>query len=508
MKTKFIPIDYDYFDINGNNFIKIIGRNDEGKRVCVIDSCDVYLWAILKDNVSVKKTSKIIEKISKIKLNVKGRNTKVERVEQQNKKFLEKPVNALKIYATNYKDLHDIADKLDFKEIDKRRGYDLGYITHYIIEKKIYPLQSYEISGELISGDDFGGIAKALDVDYCLRLVSSKEIKNNFFKPKTLAYDIETDSVKLGEGEILMISLVSDNFKKVITWKKSDSKNEQDFVEIVNNEAELIEKFVDYIKEISPDFLVGYFSDGFDLPYLKARAEKHRVKLALGLDDSIPKFSRGNELRGKINGIIHLDILKFIRTSYSQYMKSETLSLNEVSKEFLGDSKKEFNFKHSSEINDNEWNKYYEYNLHDSVLTYNLFEKFFPDLIEFTRIIKEPVYDVSRNGLSKQVENYVIHNLERFNEIPEKRPTYNEINERRSKRVQGAFVFEPTPGLYKDISIFDFTSMHTSIIISMNLSRGTLLNKKTENSYETPEIEIGDKKRDFIFQKNLVFFLY
>jgi len=51
-----------------------------------------------------------------------------------------------------------------------------------------------------------------------------RELKKNYQTKKLqakkyLSYDIETDSLKIGEGEILMISLVSDNFKKVLTWK-------------------------------------------------------------------------------------------------------------------------------------------------------------------------------------------------------------------------------------------------------------------------------------------------
>ena len=103
-------------------------------------------------------------------------------------------------------------------------------------------------------------------------------------------------------------------------------------------------------KKISPDFLVGYFSDGFDLPYLKARAEKNKIKLELGVDGSQPIFSRGIGTTARIKGIVHVDILRFIRTVYSQYMTSETLSLNEVAKEFLEDTKKPFKFKHSSKI--------------------------------------------------------------------------------------------------------------------------------------------------------------
>jgi DNA polymerase elongation subunit (family B) len=183
-------------------------------------------------------------------------------------------------------------------------------------------------------------------------------------------------------------------------------------------------------------------------------------------------------------------------------MQSETLSLNEVAKEFLGDSKKEFKIKHSSKLDESQWKKYWEYNLHDSVLTKNLFEKFWPDLLEFTRVIQEPIFDISRNGLSKQVEGYILHNLEKFNEIPEKRPTHDEIGQRRNRdKVEGAFVYEPIPGLYERIAMFDFTSMHTSIIISMNLSKSTLLLKKEKNSYESPEIDFKGRKTKFYFSK-------
>ncbi|KHO54731.1 MAG: DNA polymerase I [archaeon GW2011_AR19] len=509
MKLSFIPIDYSYFDFEGRNYAKIIGRDENGKRVCIIDSCPIYLWAILKDKLVKQKIDSLIKEIEKISLDTKGRETKVEKVELHDKKFLGKKVKTLKIFATNYKDLHDIADKLGMPEIEKRRGYDLGFITHYIIEKKLKPLSWYEIEGKMLNNsNEFGGIDSVLEVDFVIKVQKIKEIETKKFRPKVLAYDIETDAFKIGEGEILMISLVSDEFKKVLTYKSpKEIETNLEYVEYVKDETELLEKFVEYVKKISPDFLVGYYSDGFDLPYLKARAEKFNVKLSLGLDDSQPKFSRGINITAKINGIAHIDILKFIRSVYSQYMQSETLSLNEVAKEFLGDTKKDFKFKHSSKIAQDEWEKYYEYNLHDSILTFKLFEKLWPDLSEFTKIIQEPIFDVSRNGMSANVEDYIIHHLKKFNEIPEKRPMYDEISERKAReKYQGAFVFQPTPGLYENLAIFDFTSMHASIIVSYNISKSTLLQKKEEDSYESPELELNGKKTKFYFSKKSGFF--
>ncbi|MBI3623014.1 hypothetical protein HY212_02955 [Candidatus Pacearchaeota archaeon] len=509
MKTQFLPIDYDSFDYEGRNYILIIGRSEKGKRIAIVDTCPIYFWAILEKDVKEKKVKELITKISKIKLDVKGRKTYVEKVEVNDKNFLGNPVKALKIYASNYKDLHDIAGRIDMPEIIKRRGYDLGFITHYIIEKKLKPLIWYEAEGEEISNSlEFGGIGKSLNVDHVLKLEKHKEFKEIEFKPKTLTYDIETDDFKIGEGEILMISLYSENFKKVISWKGAGGrgvgggKEKLDYVEYVKDEADLLEKFTEYVKKLSPDFLVGYFSDGFDLPYLKARAEKNKVKLSLGLDESQPSFQRGAMATGKVKGIVHIDLLRFIQTAYSQYMQSETLSLNEVSKEFLGDEKKSFAFKHSSKIKDNEWDEFFEYNLHDSYLVYNLFQKFWPDITEFSRIMQEPVFDVTRNGMAKNVEDFIIHNLEKYNEIPEKRPLHNEIGERRSKPpFEGAFVYEPIPGLYEDVAVFDFTSSYGSTIVTFNLSKSTLLDKNSKDAYN---IEALGKK--IYFSKKPGFF--
>jgi len=502
---KFIPIDYDYFDYEGRNFARIFGRNKEGEKVCVIDSFEPYFWAILKEGLSEKRIKEIIEYTKSISLDTNGRNTKVEKVELKEKKFLGNDVKALKVYATNYKDLHDLADRMGISEIEKRRGYDLGFTTSYIMEKSFFPMNWYKISGEILADSNrFGRIDKILDVDFVIKLEKIEQSKEENFKKKALAFDIETDSLKSENGEILMISLVGEKFKKVLTWKKK--KTEKNYVEFVKNEKELLEKFVEEVKKYSPDFLIGYHSDGFDLPFIKDRAKILKVALPIGIDSSEPKISRGVSTSARISGIAHIDLLKFIKTTYAQYMQSESMSLKEVSKEFLGDTKKDFNLKHSSKIKENEWDLYYEYNMYDSYLTLELFEKFWPDILEFSRIIKEPPFEISRNGLSKQIESYILHHLEEFNEIPEKRPGMNEIEERRKKgSVEGAFVYEPKPGLYEDLVMFDFTSMHTSIIISHNISKGTLTENK-KNAIESPEIEINNKPKKFYFTKEPGFF--
>jgi DNA polymerase I len=91
------------------------------------------------------------------------------------------------------------------------------------------------------------------------------------------------------------------------------------------------------------------------------------------------------------------------------------------------------------------------------------------DIIEFTKIIGLPTFDVIRMSSSKLVENYILRRAMEFNVIAPNRPGNYEMEQRRRDSVQGAFVYEPTPGLYDHIIVFDFRSLYPTIITSHNL---------------------------------------
>lgn len=519
-RTKFIPLDYDYFDFKGRNYVRIIGRSNSGKRVLVVDEFKSNFWVVLKNGLSEKKIKSVIKKIEKIKVEKASRKTNVLKTEIHEKRFLGKDVKAIKIFIDNYKDAHSVADEIHFKEVEKRREYDLNLITKYIMEGGLEPLKSYEIEGENLDRDDFGGIVERFDCDVFLELKDKKELgesEKEDFKPKILGFDIETTKYEIGKGDILMISLYGldssegKEFRKVLTWKKCGKK--EDYVECLKDEEEMLRRFVEYVREISPDFLVGYYSDAFDLPYLRAAAEKNKIELNLGLDDSSPKFSRGRVITGRVNGIVHVDLFKFINYVYSQYLQSETLSLNDVASELLGEEKDKVDLGKIGllEDGDDKWNEFFKYNLKDSKLTHDLMFKVWPDILEFSKIVKEPVFEITRNSMSSHVEDYLLHNLSRFNEIAEKRPLHDEISRRRRKgKYEGALVYQPKPGLYEDVCVFDFTSMHASIIVSFNISLSSLIedksNEKKKTKNITPEFLLDGKKRKYYFTEEKEFF--
>lgn len=497
METEFTPIDYDYFDFEGKNYVKLIGRNGKGEKICVVDSYEPNFWLILEDKTDPEK---IIEKIQNIKIEKASRETKILKTKITDKKYLGKKVKAIQLFVTNHKDMQDIASEIgDIKGIYKRREYDIPLITKYIKEKNIEPLRQYRVKGNILDINEFGGIVNGLDLDICIfaeKIELSKDEKE--FVPKILAYDIETTGREIGKGDVLMISLYGKDIKKVFTWKKC--KNPPSYVEFCKDEGDMIEKFAEQVNKYSPDILTGYFSDGFDLPYIKAAAEKNKIKLNLGVDGKGPTFSRGRIPAGKISGIVHIDLYRFIKSVFSQYLQSETLSLNEVAKELVGEEKEDFDFKKLGNMQDKDWKDFFSYNMQDSAVTYKLAEKIWPDILEFTKIVKEPLFDVTRDGMATHVENYILHNLDRFDEIAEKRPMANEIGERRSKgKYEGAFVFEPVPGLYSNLVMFDFTSMYASVIVSYNLSKATFMEngdfEKEEGFFPIMLNEIIEKRK-------------
>jgi diadenylate cyclase len=49
MEFEFVPVDYDYFDFEGKNYVRLVGRNGKGEKVCVVDSYEPNFYLILKN---------------------------------------------------------------------------------------------------------------------------------------------------------------------------------------------------------------------------------------------------------------------------------------------------------------------------------------------------------------------------------------------------------------------------------------------------------------------------
>ncbi len=494
VEIEFYPIDVSYTVEQDKAVINLFGKTIDGKQICVQDdSFEPYFWVVSK-----KAIDKIREKIKKIRINNNGTTSIVTKTELCNKKLLGKSVTALKVFTKLPRDIPVIRNEIKNLDVETYE-FDIQFTRKYLIDKDITPLALCKADGEFINKKSRVSVMNANKIEQ----ITDKVIEN----PKILAFDIETYNplgkvIDAEKNPIVMVSFYGDKLSKVITWKRFKTK--KGYIEFVGSELELLKRFKEIIESYKPDIITGYFSDGFDFPYIETRARKYKVNLNICLDYSSIKINKRGITTTKLTGIAHLDIFKFIRKIMGTTLETDTYSLNSVAEEILGEKKNDVNLDNLAFVWDNKPQKleeFCDYNLQDSKLTFMLCKEILPNIVELVKIVGLPIADVSRMSFSQLDEWYLIKQANVINEIVPNKPTYDEISERRKNTYKGAFVFKPTPGLYKDITIFDFRSLYPSIITSHNISPDTLNCECCEDEKHVPGFDnywFCSKKKGFI----------
>src|SRR3989344_5449534 len=323
-KIQFFPMDATYKVVDGKAVINMYGKIADGRQVCILDSnFEPYFYVIPRDAVNIS------EKLDKIRIENDNDPAFVTKTETIIKKFLGMEAFAIKVYTNLQSSVPVISEVVKGWDIVREiHEYDILFTRRYFIDKGITPLVLHEATGDFIEHKSKVPVFIAETIVQ----ISGETLSN----PKVLAFDIETyshfDSVIDAEkNPIIMLSFYGENFKKVFVWKKF--RTDVDFIEFVGSESDLIEKFRETIESFKPDILTGYFSDGFDLPYIKTRADKHRIKLDIGFDYSEIKVKNARETTAAINGITHLDIFKFIKRVMGTTLNTYTYNLDAVASE-------------------------------------------------------------------------------------------------------------------------------------------------------------------------------
>ncbi|MBI2550462.1 ribonuclease H-like domain-containing protein, partial [Candidatus Woesearchaeota archaeon] len=403
---------------------------------------------------------------------------KVTATEVHAKNYLGREVKAVKIMLNVPAAVPSLREKA--REFGLVLEADIPFTKRFLIDKRVMPLALYKADATIAAADSEDEKNRGLPSYEASKL---SQISEEMPTLKILAIDIETHN-PLGktmlpeEHPIIMAALCGDSgFRKVLTWKKFQTQLE--YIEFVNSEVELLEKLKHYIMQYEPDIITGYFSDVFDLPYIKSRADRYRIKFDIGLDGSQPKISKtAANTTTEITGIVHLDVFKFIRKVMWTSLQTTVYDLSSVAKELLNETKEAVDIDKLyiawNNHDGSELESYCSYNMQDAQLTLNLCKKVLPNVMELTRTIGLPLYDVSRMSYSQLVEWYLIKQAREFNELAPNRPSSPEESRRRMTSYTGGFVYEPTPGLYKDIAVFDFMSLYPTIISAHNVSPDAL----------------------------------
>lgn len=492
---RFFPIDITYKLVRDRAVIYMYGRTTDDKQICVTDSnFEPYFYVLPKKNADV---AGFIDKISRLRVERKTVSF-VRGAEVVEKKFFGKKVSAVKVIVNQPKDVSVIRNEIkENEDVDRILEADVLFARRYLIDKNIIPLNSTDVEGNFVNERSKVPVFNATKIE--------QTGADYIGKPRVLAFDIETynpfrKATVPEKYPVIMISFYSEGFKKVVTWKRFKTKH--DYIEFVDGEAELLTRFKAVIDEFKPDILTGYFSDGFDFPYIRERAKKYKIDLDIGLDYSNVQFKKRVE-GAVITGIVHIDIFNFVKRVISQKLETDTYTLDAVSKELLNKGKKEVDMERLASVWDKENEKlepYCEYNLQDSLLTYEIFMKLLPNMTELSRIIGLTLYDVNGMGFSRLVEWYLMRRAFELKELAPSKPHSGEIGKRRMQTYKGAFVFEPKPGLYKSVVVLDFRSLYPTIITSHNISPETLNCDCCEDAEKAPEEKYWfcKKKKGFI----------
>ncbi len=383
-------------------------------------------------------------------------------------------------------------------------NYDLKEYSYTLVEKNFRNIKTKLAKIEFENKKDLKDALTNFNeediFEHDINLIHKSLVKNKikFFdkEPRILAFDIETESnygfPDSKYDKILSISYYSKNYSKVSISKKFNS--DLDYVKNFENEEELLWDFANTINEFNPDIICGYNSDRFDLKFILDRMKKNNMNLKLGtLNSELIEKRAGRENKIEINGITNIDVYIFIRNVLSQSIGSKSLKLNDVAEAMLGEVKtSDLGAKIQNYFESNEKEKLDEickYNLQDSKLTHDLMLKVLDIAIEFSNLINMPLNEVTRMKFGKLVELFILKNAYLENRVIERKPNNKEISERMYAKYEGAFVYQPKPGLYENVRVFDFRSLYPSIIIAHNIEPYSMSYESGNN-----EINLPDKK--------------
>jgi len=466
LKESLIIFDADYTLVEDKPIVRLYCKNSKGKTFVVLDKTFFPYFYVMPKKDKLEELKKRVES-----LDLKNLGINFLKVEVVEKYWQNEKVKLLKILINNPRRIHDLRDLIkEFEEVEETYEYDIVFYKRYLIDKQIEPMGWIEVEGEKVEDQD-------LKADVIINATSVKPIKEEKDVDfKILAFDTEFIEEN-GSSKLIMLSLVSSKgVKKVLTSKSCE--NQPSYVESLKGEKEIIQRFLEIIEEEDPDFICTYNGDNFDFQKIKERAEKLKVDLKMGRDNSsLHLVRRGRVSSAKIKGRVHIDLFNFIDHILSATLKSEVLTLNEVAQELLGTGKKEMGYKEMVEI----WNKkegierLIEYSLHDSILTFKLSELILPQIFALSKLTGLLPFDVCRNTYSQLVEAFYMRRAFPDNVLIPNRPKTEEIEKRKlMPAYKGAIVIEPKKGIHSNILVFDFRSLYPTIICSHNISPETI----------------------------------
>jgi DNA polymerase I len=275
----------------------------------------------------------------------------------------------------------------------------------------------------------------------------------------------------------------SDKQKRVLVLKREGVREGNEHLpadvtlEYFKTEQELLRAVFEVLWDYP--FILTYNGDDFDLRYLTHRA------LDLGIRKSEIPIEVGKRVCLLRYGV-HIDLYKFFFNRaiqiYAFKNSYRDVTLDEVGSGIIGLGKIPLE-KTFGELNYTELAKYC---LRDSEITFKLTsyedELALKLILVLARISSMPMEDVSRQGVSRWIRNFMHREHRKRNMLI---PNAEDILAKKGKtattaiikgkKYKGAIVVEPTPGVHFNVAVMDFPSLYPSIMKVWNLGYQSIL---------------------------------
>ena len=467
MQLRCFLLDVDYVTLNGRAVVRLWLKDERGQNIIAYDSSfEPYFYAVTDDASAIMSVASTRS----------GEEIKPNRVERVVRKDFGQPLTVLKVFVDHPQHVPILREKVAELGVSVREA-DILFAVRYIIDRELVPMDQVIVEGREREDPHF---SFAIDVDHI-------EAEQHHTNPelKMMAFDCEM----LTHGGVPIPSK-----DPIIIISLATAADKPTFISLDDDEDDrrVIADFISFIHEYDPDVIVGYNTDEFDWQYLKTRAEKFKLRLTIGRDKSPAKFGAGGGVKEvRIFGRSNVDLYKVAKRDLSEL---SVKTLDNVA-DYMGVMRKSERVQvqgwdMARYWNDRELRKLlFEYSKDDVVSTWGVAERLLPLQFEFSRIVRQPLDDVSRMGRGRQVESLLVAEAYKINEIvPAKGGG--------SGSYAGGFVLFPKPGVHEEVLSLDFSAMYPSIMISYNISPDTVMSPDETSTefYEAPESQYRFRK--------------
>lgn len=285
--------------------------------------------------------------------------------------------------------------------------------------------------------------------------------------------------VERAEDPITAITLKINGHYHVFGVKAYDNQRSDVTYWKSNDEADMLERFLEVWQSMDLDIITGWNVKLFDIPYLCNRmisvlGPNKTMKLSPWNNVEIDMIDIGyKEVLGfKIDGIQILDYYDLYRKFILEGRESYTLEyISEHEKVGKKLDYKEQGYKNLNDLYERNHQLYIDYNIQDVTCVQGLEDKL--KLLELAIIIAY----MTRTNYEDVFSQGRIWDANIYNKMKSKKIAVPPREDRKvtHEKIIGAYVKQPNPGRNRWVVSFDFTSLYPMLMIMYNMSPETLV---------------------------------